>query len=159
MSNFERAFMNLEDFDGTSYGITENLAELHGSSLEAMNETIAHDIIKEFFWDKMNLQEIQNSKLAGEVLSFAVKTYDLNKAVILLQQSYNVLNKNIQISLSGNLTKNDAQIINSYKFYKGLYKVLIMKQGNYYLELAESDDDILQDDSKDFLRQWVDNRI
>lgn len=113
--------------------------------------------------------KIKNSKISGEMFEFAINSGDTKLGVILLQRSYNTLNKNIQLKEDGILGEMTSQAVNFYKFYKSLFKVMNILQGMYYISRAEKVEDEfslkIQSDyesspeSKEFLRFWIDKKV
>ena len=184
MANFNKIFNDLILIEGgysnhpmdlggeTMYGITKDVAMENGYFGEMRDLSLeeAKKIYEEQYFNKYGFNKIQNTKIAGELFEFTVNTGRGHTAVSFLQRSYNLLNKNIQLKEDGVLGPRTAQTINSYKFYKSLYKTLNIFQGMYYIFLAEGDisakEDLLQhkerygsERMKTFIRGWIDNRV
>lgn len=184
MANFERAFKELILIEGgyvdhpmdpggkTKYGITEEVARENGykGDMRDLPLETAREIYKVRFWDPYNLDLIKNSKIAGELFEFIVNTGDGKLASKILQRSYNVLNKNIQLKVDGSIGPRTANTVNSYKFYKSLFKTMNIFQGIFYIALAEGDKDTIaamrahsgtegSDRYKSFIRGWLDKRV
>lgn len=184
MANFNKIFEELIIIEGgysnhphdrggeTMYGITQDVARENGYNGSMRNLTMekARDIYEKAFFKRYNFDLIQNTKIAGELFEFTVNSGRGNTSVMFLQRAYNLLNKNIHLEEDGKLGPKTAQTINSYKFYKSLYKVLNIFQGMYYIYLAEGDavakKDLLNhkdregsDKMKTFIRGWIDKRV
>jgi len=184
MANFNKIFEDLIGLEGgytsheldlggeTKYGITKVVARENGYYGDMMDLTLqeAKDIYEEKYYKNYGFDKIQNTKIAGELFEFTVNTGRGKHAVKFLQRSYNLLNKNIQLLEDGILGPKTAQTINSYKFYKSLYKTLNIFQGMYYIFLAEDDteamDALLNHKQtpgsfrfKTFIRGWLDKRV
>jgi lysozyme family protein len=184
MANFDKIFNDLIIIEGgysnhpmdrggeTKYGITKDVARENGYYGDMRNLSLeeARDIYNERFFKFYGFDTIQNTKIAGELFEFTVNTGRGASAVRFLQRAYNLLNKNITLIEDGKLGPKTAQTINSYKFYKSLYKVLNIFQGMYYIFLAENDvtakEDLLlhkerhgSDRMKTFIRGWIDKRV
>ena len=123
----------------------------------------------EEIWEKNSFWKIQNSKLATDLLEFAVIT-NASISIKILQRSFNALNKNILIEESGVLDDSTVESINSYKFYKSLFKMMNILQGVFYLYDCEDDEKsrslmeihstkVGVPDKKDFFRKWIDSKV
>lgn len=184
MANFEKVFRELIIIEGgysdhqddgggiTKYGITEETARRNGyeGDMRLLTLETAQRIYFKEYWEPYNFDLIQNSKVAGELFEFTVNTGSGHLASLILQRSYNVLNKNIQLTQDGLIGPKTASTINSYKFYKSLFKTMNIFQGMFYIALAESDKDLLEnikqsihkdgnEKHKTFIRGWLDNRV
>ncbi len=184
MANFDKAFKELILIEGgyvdhphdpggkTAYGITEAVARDFGYVGEMINLQLdlAEEIYSEQYWAPYNFDLIKNSKIAGELFEFTVNTGDGRLASKILQRSYNLLNKNIQLTEDGAIGPHTAGTVNSYKFYKSLYKVMNIFQGQFYIALAEADSTTLSEmrshqatsgseKRKTFIRGWLDRRV
>jgi len=184
MANFNKIFNDLIIIEGgysnhpqdrggeTQYGITKDVAHENGYDGDMRNLSLdeARVIYEKQFFNHYGFEQIQNTKIAGELFEFTVNTGRGASAVRFLQRAYNLLNKNITLTEDGKLGPKTAQTINSYKFYKSLYKVLNIFQGTYYIYLAENDvtakEDLLlhkerhgSDRMKTFIRGWIDRRV
>jgi len=80
------------------------------------------------------------------------------------------LNKNINLKEDGKIGEITANTVNSYKFYKSLFKVMNIFQGLFYIALAEGDSETLKEmrnhketsgneRRKTFIRGWIDKRV
>lgn len=184
MANFDKIFNDIllieagysnhpQDPGGeTKYGITKETAIGYGyrGSMRDLSLNTAKNIYERGFFKKYDFDKIQNTKIAGELFEFTVNTGRGKTAVKFLQRAYNVLNKNIILNEDGILGAHTAKTINSYKFYKSLYKVLNIFQGMYYIFIAEEDLDgknaLLthketrgSERRKTFIRGWIDKRV
>ena len=184
MANFEKAFKELilieagyvnNPYDPggkTMYGITEAVARNFGyvGEMRDLPLDIAEDIYMEQYWTPYKFDLVKNSKIAGELFEFTVNTGDGRLASKILQRSYNLLNKNIQLAEDGAIGPHTASTVNSYKFYKSLFKVMNIFQGQFYIALAEGDSETLKSmrnhkettgsvARKTFVRGWLDKRV
>lgn len=184
MANFEKIFKELIIIEGgysdhphdaggkTKYGITEEVARRNGydGDMRLLPLETAKRIYLIEFWEPFNFDMIQNSKVAGELFEFTVNSGSGKMASKILQRSYNALNKNIQLVEDGIIGPHTSKTVNSYKFYKSLFKVMNIFQGMYYLSLAEGDDTLRLninnhsetsgvDRHKSFIRGWIDKRV
>ena len=184
MANFEKSFRELILIEGgyvnnpydpggkTMYGITEVVARDFGfnGEMEDLPLGIAEDIYKEQYWSPYKFDLIKNSKIATELFEFTVNTGDGRLASKILQRSYNLLNKNIQLEEDGHIGPHTSNTVNTYKFYKSLFKVMNIFQGQFYIALAEADSSTLKEmrnhkatigstDRKTFIRGWIDRRV
>jgi len=184
MANFNKIFNDLIIIEGgysnhphdrggeTQFGITKMVARENGydGDMRDLSLEEARDIYENAFFIKYGFNQIQNTKIAGELFEFTANSGRGASAVRFLQRSYNLLNKNIHLVEDGKLGPQTANTINSYKFYKSLYKVLNIFQGMYYIYLAENDvtakEDLLlhkerhgSDRMKTFIRGWIDKRV
>jgi len=184
MANFEKIFNDLlvieqgyvnhsHDKGGeTKFGITIDVARENDyfGDMKDLSLEQAHKIYEIEYFHKYGFEQIQNTKIAGELFEFTVNTGRGKTAVKFLQRAYNLLNKNIQLTEDGILGRKTAQTINSYKYYKSLFKVLNIFQGMYYIFLAEDDKDAKaellkhrersgSERMKTFIRGWLDKRV
>jgi len=184
MTNFEKAFRELILIEGgyvnnpydpggkTKYGITEKVAREFGynGDMKMLPLELAEEIYEKLYWTPYKFDLIRNSKIASELFEFTVNTGDGKLASKILQRSYNVLNKNIQLKEDGIIGKHTSDTINMYKFYKSLFKTMNIFQGMFYIALAESDKETLHnmrnhketagsDSRKTFIRGWIDKRV
>lgn len=184
MANFEKIFNDLIIIEGgysnhpddrggrTMYGITEEVAREAGyaGKMEELSLELARSIYKTKYFENYGFGKIQNTKIAGELFEFTVNTGRGKLAVMFLQRAYNLLNKNINLVEDGQLGDKTANTINSYKFYKSLFKVLNIFQGMYYISIAEDDmvakEFLLNhkntngsEKNKTFIRGWIDKRV
>lgn len=184
MANFDKIFNDLILIEGgysnhphdrggkTMYGITEAVAREAGydGDMQSLSLEFAKRVYKANYFDAYGFGKIQNTKIAGELFEFTVNTGRGVSAVKFLQRAYNLLNKNINLEEDGILGDRTAQTINSYKFYKSLFKVLNIFQGMYYISNAEDDDKAKEDllnhkntrgseKNKTFIRGWIDKRV
>jgi len=184
MANFDKIFEEIIIIEGgysnhpndsggqTMYGVTEQVARSAGyqGKMENLSLETAKNIYKTKFFDKYEFGKIQNSKIAGELFEFTVNTGRGNLAIKFLQRSFNLLNKNISLEENGVLGNDTVDSINSYKFYKSLFKVLNIFQGMYYISIAEDDsltkESIIHhkrvkgsENNKTFIRGWIDRRV
>jgi len=184
MANFNKIFNDLVIIEGgysnhpmdrggeTKYGITKEVAHENGyyGNMRDLSLEEAREIYFNRYFKHYGFDQIQNTKIAGELFEFTVNTGRGKTAVGFLQRAYNVLNKNIILAEDGLLGPNTSRVINSYKFYKSLYKILNIFQGMYYISLAEQNsavkDDLINhkethgsERNKTFIRGWIDNRV
>lgn len=184
MANFDKIFKDILLIEGgysnnpqdpggeTKYGITKETAIRYGyhGNMRDMPLGTAKNIYERGFFKKYHFEKIQNTKIAGELFEFTVNSGRGKTAVKFLQRAYNALNKNIILIEDGILGEHTARTINSYKFYKSLYKVLNVFQGMYYIFSAEEDSDgknsLLthketrgSERKKTFIRGWIDKRV
>jgi lysozyme family protein len=184
VANFDKIFKDIISIEGgytnhpmdkggpTKYGVTQEVARSHGyhGNMMEFPMEIAREIYRVDYFDRYNFDSIQNTKIAGELFEFTVNTGRGKTAVKFLQRAYNVLNKNIILTEDGLLGPQTARVINSYKFYKSLYKILNIFQGMYYISLAEHNSTVKSDlldhnathgseRNKTFIRGWIDKRV
>jgi lysozyme family protein len=184
MANFQKAFKNLIIIEGgyvnnphdpggkTTYGITETVARDFGytGKMEDLPLKLAEEIYMKQYWSPYKFDLIKNSKIAGELFEFTVNTGNGKLASKILQRSYNLLNKNIFLEEDGIIGPHTANTVNSYKFYKSLFKVMNIFQGQFYIALAENDSELMDnlkkhvqtsghEKRKTFIRGWLDKRV
>lgn len=184
MANFDKAFKELILVEGgyvdhpmdpggkTKYGITEVIAREFGyeGDMRDLELSFARDVYEKRFWAPYNFDMIKNSKIASELFEFTVNTGDGRLASKIVQRSYNTLNKNIQLVEDGKIGPHTARTVNSYKFYKSLFKTMNIFQGMFYIALAEGDGETLKAmrshdategkmNYKTFIRGWIDQRV
>lgn len=178
MANFDKVFKESIILDGGSYfegnakyGLTEADARIYGFTGEFSLITIddVKKIYFEQFWNPYNFGKIQNSKVARDLFEFTVKNNG-ELSCRILQRSFNLLNKNMLLKEDGIIGDLTIEYINSYKFYKSLYKMINILQTMYYIAKAEGDDVSVRlfenhsltqgvHDQKEFLREWVDKKV
>jgi len=170
----EQGYVNNPNDKGgeTKFGITIEVARENDyfGEMKDLTTDKAYEIYEKEYFHKYGFEQIQNTKIAGELFEFTVNTGRGKNAVKFLQRAYNLLNKNIQLIEDGILGQKTAKTINSYKYYKSLFKVLNIFQGMYYIFSAEDDKDAKTDllkhkerlgseRLKTFIRGWIDKRV
>ena len=137
----------------TKYGITERLARKYGYEGDMKDLTVdeAKEIYKKAFWEKYDLNKIEDDQLAGRVFSFGINA-GMKRVIRKLQEGYNLLTDS-NISEDGLIGPETLDAINNFNKPDRLLNVLKALQAEYYL-------DIVRNNSSQhvFLAGWL-NRI
>jgi len=176
MANFEKIFkeqtLSGENTHEIRFGFDKDQIKKYGfgSDFYSFGAEDAKKICFEQYWEPFGFQAIQNSKVASEVFEFTRHTGNGELSVKILQRAFNVLNKNILLREDGILGERTIASINTYKFYKSLFKTLNILHGMYYVYEAEGNDYALQNMllhqtsssnivDKFFIRNWIDKIV
>lgn len=153
--NLEGGYVDHENDRGgkTKYGITERLARKYGYEGDMKNLAIseAKKIYKKAFWEKYDLNKIEDDQLAGRVFSFGINA-GMTRVIRKLQEGYNLLTDS-NISEDGLIGPETLKAINSFNESDRLIDVVKALQAEYYI-------DIVRNDSSQhvFLAGWL-NRV
>ena len=177
MANFEKIFkeqiiLDLGSSEHEKYGFTETSAKNLGydGDFRLFSIQDAKTLYKVHYWAPFNFEDIQNSKMAMELFEFTRHTRNGELAVRIMQRSFNVLNKNILLNEDGVLGVDTQKAVNTYKFYKSLFKTMNIIQGMYHIFEAEGDvvsSNLMNSHKtsssscvdKNFVRDWIDKII
>lgn len=178
--SFDEAFSKVVGLEGrysdhpddsggaTMYGITERVARAYGYSglMRDMPLTVAHEIYRARYWDKLELDHVVNiagARVADELFDTAVNQGP-GPAATYLQRALNALNQKgtayADISIDGDVGPVTIAALRSYVRARGvqgttvLLRALNALQGAFYIELAER-----RTKDESFLYGWLLNRV
>ena len=172
MANFELEISELLKAEGgysndpkdkggeTNYGITIKKAREHGyqGEMKDLPLDFAKKIYKDDYWDTLNLNQVNDQKLAGVLFNFGVNC-GIRTACKTLQRTLNLLNRDniswFDTIIDGIMGLKTMSIINSISAIDVNYvtKVVIGLQFERYVQIVESD--VTQEK---FFRGWI-NRV
>ena len=158
-NNILNKFSRHYDEDECKYMIPLHIInEVLGTDIKSLTKEQAKEIFYRDFYQGMRLTEIKNSRICEAMYEFAVIIEDIQVPVTMLKQSFNLLNMNYSLSESNKLSDKDINVINSYKFFKLLYRVLISKISNYLEGTCAGDNDEVVRFNKKIFREWVNGK-
>lgn len=165
-----------KDWEG--WEIIDEIKEEHGTSPEIINEKAEQNsrlqmLVKEFykenFWDRQNLDMVDNYEIAEEIFDTAVNQ-GVEKGGLYLQKALNLLNNNEQIYKNilddGWVGEKTIKALNAYMetsnwstrtkrmLEKTLLKIMDFYQLKKYIGIAESDEE-----QEKYILGWVHHRI
>ena len=158
-NNILNKFSRHYDGDDCKYMIPLHIInEVLGTDIKSLTKEQAKEIFYRDFYQGMRLTEIKNSRICEAMYEFAVIIEDIQVPITMLKQSFNLLNMNYSLSESNKLSDKDINVINSYKFFKLLYRVLISKISNYLEGTCAGDNDEVVRFNKKIFREWVNGK-
>lgn len=163
MKNFDEAFKLTIGLEGgysndpddpggeTRYGVTKR--DFPQEDIKNLTLERAKEIYKQFYWDKMGLDLIEDVDIACEIFDTGLNG-GIRTAVKIAQRTVNALGYNI--SVDGYMGEVTAAALNTLtkKDKNAVYVTLNCLQGARYVELTER-----KPQFKKFFRGWVNHRV
>ena len=170
MADFEKAFIKILKNEGeysnhpldsggeTMYGITKKVAERNGWKIENLTIADAKFAYRNFYWNALNCDLIENQRIAEEIFDMGVNC-GVKNAAKSVQLTLNLLNRNnlswFDLLIDGLIGKKTIEIINNLTLKDIEYFLIIYKCERYIyyrnITLSNPKNEI-------FLRGWI-NRI
>ena len=137
----------------TKYGITERVARKYGYQSDMRDLSIfeAKEIYRMAFWEKYDLNKIEDNQLAGRVFSFGINA-GMSTAIRKLQEGCNLLTGD-DIAEDGLIGAETLQAVNSFGRPERILNTLKALQAEYYLDIVRNNQT-----QHIFLAGWL-NRI
>ena len=171
--NIEAGYSDNENDNGgkTNFGITEAAARRYGytGSMKDLPKETAIEIYKKLYWDRYNLDLIQDKNISAEVFEFGINA-GMRTACKVLQRAFNVLSHSEILVEDGVIGKITSSKINNYEYPETFVKIQNILQGMFYIGLAEGNSEIVDmirhhsavdgnKKYKTFIRGWIDKRV
>ncbi|GAB6138000.1 glycoside hydrolase family 108 protein [Halanaerobaculum tunisiense] len=149
---YEGGYTEDEDDSGgpTKFGVTESTARRsdYEGDLKELTKKEATEIYYENYWANLKYNQIEDDRVALEVLDQAIN-FGPQTANRHLQRAYNLL-KEEEIAVDGVVGPVTLEAVNNCSYKSELIKLLNILQGVKYIRIVEQDKS-----QKKFIRGWL----
>ncbi|AGB42048.1 putative secretion activating protein [Halobacteroides halobius DSM 5150] len=150
--NYEGGYTDDEDDSGgpTKFGVTESTARRsdYKGDLKELTKKEATEIYYENYWANLKYNQIEDDRIALEVLDQAIN-FGPKTANQHLQRACNFLREE-EIAVDGVVGPVTLQAVNDCAYKSELIKLLNILQGVKYIRIVEQDKS-----QKKFIRGWL----